>query len=290
MMTMGQTNRPLAAVNQALEGKLDRLRSILRDAGSVCIGYSGGVDSVFLAAFAVETLGAASVLAVTGLSAAVPQIQRDTARHCARERSIPHIEIESGELEDANYSANPVDRCYFCKNALWGRLTVLARSRGLTAVMDGANADDALDHRPGAIAAERHGVRSPLLEAGLTKAEIRVASQAMGLPTWDQPASPCLASRLPYGIAVTPQRLRQIEEAESHLRRLGFRELRVRHHGDAARLEIAQAEMARALMLAEQIAAALRDLGFGRVLLDVDGYRRGSLNEGLKSTTIGTSS
>ena len=269
-------------------GKLERLRSILHEAGSVCIGYSGGVDSVFLATFAVETLGPACVLAVTGLSAAVPKIQREVARACARERGIPHVEIETDELQDANYTANPVNRCFFCKNELWGRLTVLARSRGLAALVDGANADDAHDHRPGAIAAARHGVRSPLLEAGLTKAEIRMASRAMGLPTWDQPASPCLSSRLPYGVAVTPERLRQIEEAETFLRRAGFREFRVRHHGDAARIEVAPAEVTRALMLAEQIAAALRAMGFGRVLLDVDGYRRGSLNEGIRPVTIGT--
>jgi pyridinium-3,5-biscarboxylic acid mononucleotide sulfurtransferase len=278
------TNADVVAVD-----RLDRLRSILHDADSVCIGYSGGVDSVFLATFAVQTLGAGRVLAVTGLSAAVPQVQRETARACARERGIPHMEIETDELDDANYSANPVNRCYFCKNELWGRLTVIARTRGLATVIDGANADDAHDHRPGALAATLHGVRSPLLEAGLTKAEIRQASRAMGLPTWDQPASPCLASRLPYGVAVTPERLRQVEDAETHLRRLGFREFRVRHHGDSARLEVAPPEMTKALMLAEQIAAALRDLGFGRVLLDVDGYRRGSLNEAVGLVRIGVS-
>jgi pyridinium-3,5-biscarboxylic acid mononucleotide sulfurtransferase len=267
--------------------RVERLREILREAGSVCIGYSGGVDSVFLARIALDTLGRENVLAVTGISAAYPAIQRETAGECARQQGLPHLEIDTDELNDPDYAANPVNRCYFCKTELWSRLSVIALERGLALVIDGANADDASDHRPGGIAAREHGVRSPLMEAGLTKQDIRAHSRALGLPTWDQPASPCLSSRLPYGVAVTPERLRQVEDAETHMRRIGFREFRVRHHGDVARIEVAPHEMPRALMLAEQITAALRGLGFERVLLDVDGYRRGSLNEGIPLIRIG---
>jgi len=263
------------------DAKLERLRSLLLDAGSVCIGYSGGVDSTFLAVTAARTLGAARVLAVSGLSAAVPAVQREMARRCAREFDVPHLEIRTAELDDPRYAANPSNRCYFCKTELWGRLAVIARERGLAVVVDGANADDDHDYRPGARAALEHGVRSPLLEVGLTKAEIRLYSHALGLPTWDQPAAPCLASRVQYGIAVNDGRLQQIEAAESHLRRLGFREFRVRHHGNAARVEVRPDERIRALALAGQITAALRALGFPWVLLDVEGYRRGALNEAL---------
>src|SRR5690606_24965393 len=166
-------------------------------------------------------------------------------------------------------AANPTNRCYYCKTELWGRLRAVAAERGLAAVLDGSNADDAGDWRPGMAAAAEHGVRSPLLEVGLTKREIRALSAQMGLPTWDQPAAPCLASRLPYGLAVTPARLREVERAEDAVRGLGFREFRVRHPGDAARLEIAPAELSRALELASVLAANVRAAGFARVLLDV---------------------
>lgn len=272
--------RPAEVTAPARE-KLERLRGLLSELGSVCIGYSGGVDSVFLAVVAVDTLGPARVLAVTGRSASYPAVQHEMALRCVREFGVPHLEIETNELSDPNYAANPSNRCYFCKSELWDRLTAIARERDLNAVVDGANADDGRDYRPGALAAKEHGVRSPLLEVGLTKAEIRQLSRERGLPTWDQPASPCLASRLPYGTAVTVERLRQVEEAETVLRRQGFREFRVRHHGDAARIEVAPPEMPRALAQAEQIHASLRALGFARVLLDVDGYRRGALNEAL---------
>lgn len=264
----------------ALEA-LERLKGILRDAGSVCIGYSGGVDSAFLAVVAVETLGPANVLAVTGHSASVPQVQREHAERFADQFGIPHIEIETGEVSDPQYAANPPDRCYFCKTELWARVATVARRRGLAVVVDGSNADDLYDHRPGSRAAIERNVRSPLQEARLTKEWIRWLSKRMGLPTWNMPASPCLASRLPYGIAVTSSRLGQVEDAEAHLRRMGFREFRVRHHDDSARVELVAAELPRAYAMAEQIDAALRALGFERVLLDIEGYRRGALNEPL---------
>jgi pyridinium-3,5-biscarboxylic acid mononucleotide sulfurtransferase len=264
-----------------LDDKLQRLREILRACESVCIGYSGGVDSVFLARVALDVLGPDRILAVTGRSAAVPAEQWQSARSCALQFGIPHVEIDTDELADPNYAANPSNRCYFCKTELWTVLAGVARERSLAVVVDGSNADDATDYRPGARAGREHHVRSPLAEARLTKTEIRTASRAYDLPTWDAPSSPCLASRLPYGLPVTPARLRQVEEAERVLRLLGFREFRVRHHGNAARLELAPTELERASALAASLAQGVRAAGFERVLLDVEGYRRGALNEAL---------
>ena len=269
----------LSQESRELEAKRDRLVSILRSCGSVCIGYSGGVDSVFLAVTAVDVLGPERVLAVTGRSASYPSVQHDQALACVDAFGIPHAEAATEEVSDPAYVANPTNRCYHCKTELWSKLTPLAAARGLAVVVDGSNADDLSDHRPGTRAAREHGVRSPLQEAGLTKADIRVLSRRRGLPTWDRPASPCLASRLPYGLAVTPERLRQVEVAEAAVRALGFRTFRVRHHGDAARLEIDPEELDRAEERAGALAAAVRRAGFRRVLLDVEGYRRGALNE-----------
>lgn len=268
-------------MSERLNSKRTELTAVLRDCGSVCVGYSGGVDSVFLASFAVEVLGPDSVLAVTGRSSSYPAVQHRMALECVRRFGIPHLEVETRELEDPDYASNPTTRCYHCKSELWTRLAVVAGERGLRTVVDGANADDAADHRPGARAARERGVRSPLQEAGLTKAEVRALSREMGLPTWDQPASPCLASRLPYGLAVTAERLAQVEEAEEILRRAGLRELRVRHHDRVARVEVAPDELATAAERLERVQARIRALGFERVVLDVEGYRRGALNEGL---------
>ena len=261
--------------------KREQLLDLLRGYGSVLIGYSGGVDSVFLARIALDVLGPENVLAVTGRSDSVASWSEATARDVADRFGIPWLEIDTEEMADPRYAANPSNRCYFCKTELWGKLGQVARERGFAVVLDGSNADDVGDHRPGAVAAREHEVRSPLLEAGLTKAEIRDWSRELGLPTWDQPSSPCLASRLPYGLAVTPERLHQVEAAEFALRTLGFREFRVRHHGDVARLEIAPAEFVLLVSHRQAINAAVREAGFRRVLLDVDGYRRGALNEAL---------
>jgi pyridinium-3,5-biscarboxylic acid mononucleotide sulfurtransferase len=264
-----------------LQQKFERLQDLLRDCGSVCIGYSGGVDSVFLALAAVETLGADRVLAVTGRSAAYPAVQHDIAVDCARRFGIPHAEVHTDELSDPNYTANPSNRCYYCKSELWPKLIEVARDRGLATVLDGSNADDADDYRPGFRAARENAVRSPLLEAGLTKDDIRELSRQRGLPTWDQPSSPCLSSRLPYGIAVTPARLRQVEDAETALRRLGFIEFRVRHHDDCLRFEFAPAELPAAERRVAELHAAFDEAGLPRALLDAEGYRRGALNEAL---------
>lgn len=263
------------------EHKRQRLSSILRDCGSVVVGYSGGVDSVFLARIAVDVLGAPRVLAVTGKSDSIASWMEDTARDVAERFGIPWLELETREMDDPRYAANPSNRCYFCKSELWTRLAELAAERGFGAVLDGSNADDVGDHRPGAVAATENAVRSPLLEAGLTKDEIRAWSRELGLPTWDQPAAPCLASRIPYGLSVTPERLRQIEQAEIGLRAMGFRDFRVRHHGTVARLEVHPSEIARVADHRIEIARAVRAAGFQRVLIDLQGYRRGSLNEGL---------
>jgi len=263
------------------EHKRHRLSSILRDCGSVVVGYSGGVDSVFLARIAVDVLGPDRVLAVTGKSDSIASWMEDTARDVAERFGIPWLELETREMDDPRYAANPSNRCYFCKSELWTRLAELASERGFGAVLDGSNADDVGDHRPGVVAATENAVRSPLLEAGLTKDEIRAWSRELGLPTWDQPAAPCLASRIPYGLSVTPERLRQIERAEIGLRAMGFRDFRVRHHGTVARLEVHPSEIARVAGHRSDIARAVRGAGFDRVLIDLQGYRRGSLNEGL---------
>jgi pyridinium-3,5-biscarboxylic acid mononucleotide sulfurtransferase len=260
--------------------KRRRLAAILHECRSVVVGYSGGVDSVFLARIAVEELGAENVLAVTGKSDSIASWMEDTAREVAERFGIPWMELQTREMDDPRYAANPSDRCYYCKSELWTRLSAVAAARGAV-MLDGSNADDVGDHRPGAVAAGENGVRSPLLEAGLTKDEIRAWSRELGLPTWDQPAAPCLASRIPYGLAVTPERLRQVERAELGLRSLGFRDFRVRHHDRVARLEVHPSELGRVAPLGAEIAAAVRGAGFARVLLDLQGYRRGALNEGL---------
>lgn len=261
-----------------LETKRDRLHHRLRELGSLVIGYSGGVDSVFLAKSAVDALGAPRVLAVTGLGPAYPGVQRETARACARDFGIPHLEIRTEEIDDPDYVRNPRNRCYHCKTELWGKLRGVAAERGYAAVANGANADDAGEHRPGMEAAREHGVVSPLLDAGLGKDEIRRLSREAGLPTWDQPASPCLASRIPHGLEVTPGRLAAVEAAEERLRERGYREFRVRHHGDALRLEFAPDELEGALAEAPAIRRALEGEWALPVVIDVEGYRRGSVS------------
>lgn len=266
--------------------KAARLKSILRDYHSVCVGYSGGVDSVYLAAVAREVLGRERMIAVLGVSASLPQLQRDVALQCARDFDIPLIELPTDEMQDPSYTANPSNRCYFCKSELWSKLTTFAAERGFEMVVDGTNADDVHDHRPGTAAAAESGIRSPLLEAGFTKSEIREQSRVMGLPTWDMASAPCLSSRLAYGVQVTPERLAQVEIAEARIRALGFREFRVRHHGDAARLEFGSGELEQVASLAAAIRNAVADLGFDRILFDVEGYRRGALNDAAPLVTI----
>jgi uncharacterized protein len=259
--------------------KEDQLRRLLRSFGSAIVAFSGGVDSGYLAYVATQELGA-QALAVTADSASYPEFQRRTALELVSRFGIPHRFIYTGELEDPNYLSNPVNRCYYCKRELYAKLSRLRSELGFAVICDGTNADDLSDWRPGRKAACEFQVRSPLLECGLGKSEIRQLARRAGLPIWDLPASACLSSRIPHGQPITLEKLSTIERAEDALRRLGFKQLRVRHHGDLARIEIAAQEMGRALDLAmaAQMAAALKALGFRYVTLDLEGYRTGSLN------------
>ena len=259
-----------------------RLQKKLAEFSSVIVALSGGADSAYLAWAAHHTLGERA-LSVTALSPSYSAHDRAVVEEFVRQLGVRHEFIETHEMDNPKYRANAADRCYFCKDELFNVLDVMAQERGFAAVAYGVNADDALDFRPGHRAATEHRVLAPLLDARLHKAEIRLLSQRAGLPTWDRPASACLASRLPYGTEVTPERLALVERGEAALRELGFRQFRVRLHEKLARVEIAPEEMPRAMSpeMAASIAARLKAAGFTYVALDLEGYRQGSLNEGL---------
>jgi uncharacterized protein len=273
--------------SELLADKAARLDARLAGLGSIIVAFSGGVDSAFLAVTAARVLGPRS-LAVTAASASYPDSHRQLAFRVAREFSLRHEVIETAEVERPEYRANPANRCYFCKDELFTHLAALARARGIAHVVDGNNADDRGDYRPGRQAAREHGVVSPLDEAGLTKADIRQLSRDAGMSTWDEPASACLSSRIPYGSEVTGEKLRRIEQAEEAVRALGFRVFRVRHHDTLARLEIAREEMPRALdpEVREQLVIGIKAAGYEIVSLDLQGYRLGSLNEALRLRPI----
>lgn len=266
-----------------LQRKAAALDARLAALPSLIIAYSGGVDSALLAVTATRLLGRRA-LCVTADSPSYPERHRDAAIGVARAFNLQHETIVTRELERPEYRANPANRCYYCKHELYTRLTDLARARGFAAVADGSNADDRGDYRPGRQAAREFGVISPLDEAGLTKHEIRELARRAGLEIWDEPASACLSSRIPYHTEVTDEKLRTIERAEAAVRRLGFRVFRVRHHDAVARLEIGRDEMARALdpEMAAALDRDLRALGYQYVTLDLRGYRVGSLNEALR--------
>ena len=270
-----------AATLAAAQAKEEQLVRWLQAAPSVLLGFSGGVDSAYLGCVAVEALGPDRILAVIGRSPSYPAEQWAMARQVAERFGLPVLELDTYEMQDPNYIANPTNRCYFCKTELWTRLRALARERGVAMIIDGTNADDVTDYRPGARAGREHDVRSPLAELGITKAEIRLLSRERGIPTWAQPSSPCLSSRIPYGTPVTSQRLRQIELAERALRAIGIAgDLRVRHHDGLARVELSPNELTTWLDTERRavLCAAVRSAGFDRVALDLRGFRSGSLN------------
>lgn len=269
-----------------LEVKRNRLYALLGDLGSVAVAYSGGVDSTYLLAACLEVLGPDRVLAVTADSPTYPATEKAEAQKVARQLGVRLRIINTRELDDPRFAGNPPDRCYYCKAELFEEIWAIARQEGLQNVVYGATLDDLGDYRPGMRAARECGARAPLLEAGLGKSEVRELSRRMGLPTWDKPALACLASRFPYGMRITAARLRQVNAAEDFLRReLGLRQLRVRHHDAVARLEVEPEDMARFMEenTRQRVVAALKELGYTYVTLDLAGFRSGSMNEALPS-------
>ena len=260
--------------------KEQRLREIFRNLGSVIVAYSGGVDSSYVAYVATAELGPRAIC-ITGQSASLPSFQQAEIDRVVSEFGFHHETIQTEELDNPSYRANNADRCFFCKDELYSKLEVIAASRRIECIVDGSTTDDLNDFRPGRRAAKQHAVRSPLIEVGMSKKEVREFSRRAGLPTWDKPASPCLSSRIAYGTTVTIERLSKVDRGEEILREFGFREFRVRHHDTLVRLEIAPAELDRVLRreVIEQLAARFRELGFKYVTLDLQGFRSGSMNE-----------
>ena len=260
-----------------LRAKLDALRERLTRIESAAIAFSGGVDSTFVLKVAHDVLGERAI-GVTALSESLPSGELEEAQELARKIGVRHLVLRTFETRDKNYLANAANRCYFCKTEMYARINEFSRSQGFNAVLDGLNRDDLHDRRPGRAAAMEHGVVSPLVDAGLTKAEIRALSREMGLPTWDNPALACLSSRIPHGTPISLKALTQVDRAETFLRRLGVNQVRVRHHGDIASIEVEPRDFCLVRLKEPEINAHFNALGFTEVVLDPAGYRAGQLN------------
>jgi uncharacterized protein len=265
-----------------LSEKFEDLKRSIKRMERVAVAYSGGVDSSLLLKVAASCIPEGDLVALTAVSPSLPASELQDAHEIACQISVNHVLIESNEIEDPNYRGNSSDRCFYCKQVVFGLFREYAEKHGYSYLIDGTNADDVSDHRPGRRAASEHGVRSPLGEVGLTKDEIRQLAKQMGLPNWDKPAAACLASRVPYGTQVDVETLAQIERAEEALKRMGFKQLRVRHHGDIARLELEPEAFDRVLSMREQINAELKSFGYVYIALDLAGFRSGSMNAALE--------
>lgn len=284
--TLHQFNTMLqTTMDESLELTRARLEGAIRSMGSVVVGFSAGVDSSVVLAASVAALGSGA-LGITAITETITEEDIDLAADLIGILGARHEWIEYSELDIEHYAANPSNRCYYCKDALYVRLASAASMRGIEFVLDGTNADDTSDYRPGRTAAMEQGVRSPLLELGIDKATVRALAASYGLPNADKPSAPCLSSRVPYGTTITVALLKQIGAAERALRAIGFRELRVRHHGDVARIEIPPGEFARAIELATTINDAIMSTGYRFVALDLRGFRSGSLNDGLANAGL----